>query len=205
MSMPSLLSQAPGQPDEPVFPLTLEGYHALVQAGVYTEDDPVEFLEGWLVPKMPRKPSHSSATRILRELIRQLLGPGYFVDSQDAVTTTDSEPEPDVYVVRGKMADYTTRHPTHSETPLVAEVADTTLSRDRGMKLRIYARAGILVYWIVNLVDGTVEVRWQPTGPAKSPKYGQLATYRPGDQIPVVIDGHQIGLIPVADVLGHVE
>jgi Uma2 family endonuclease len=205
MSMPTLLSQAPSQPDEPVFPLTLEGYHALVDAGVYTEDDPVEFLEGWLVPKMPRKPSHSSATRILRELIRQLLPAEYFADSQDAVTTTDSEPEPDVYVVRGRMSDFTARHPTHAQTPLVAEVADTTLARDRGMKLRIYARAGIPVYWIVNLVDGCVEVRWQPSGPSKSPKYAELATYHPGDEIPVVIEGKQIGLIPVAAILGQAD
>ena len=187
-------------PDEPVLPLSVAGYHALLESGVYNEEDPVEFLEGWLVPQMPRKPSHSSATRMLRELLRRLLPAGYFADSRDAVTTVDSEPEPDVYVVRGKMEDYQARHPEPAETPLIAEVAESTLSRDRGVKQRIYARAGIPVYWIVNLPERTVEIYTDPLATGV-PRYQACRTYQAHEQVPVIIDGREIGAIAVAEIL----
>jgi Uma2 family endonuclease len=83
----------------------------------------------------------------------------------------------------------------------VVEVADTTLRTDRGTKKRIYARAGILVYWIVNLVDRRIEVYMEPSGARRKPDYRRQQEYGPADEIPVVLDGVEIGRVPVHDLL----
>lgn len=117
------------------------------------------------------------------------------------MTTRDSEPEPDVYVVRGELGDYDNRHPGPADTPLVVEVADSTLARDRGLKQRIYARAGVPVYWIVNLVERAIEVHAKPASTAKSPKYRQRQVFAANDDVPVVLDGELVGTLRVADIL----
>ena len=75
-----------------------------------------------------------------------------------------NEPEPDLCVVRGESDDYTDRHPGPGDIALIVEVAESSLSRDRGEKGENYGRAGIPVYWIVNLVDRRLEVYSNPTG-----------------------------------------
>jgi Uma2 family endonuclease len=75
------------------------------------------------------------------------------------------------------------------------------LARDRGWKKRIYARAKIPVYWIVNLVDMQIEVHADPTGPAEVPDYRQRDVYIPGDSVPVILDGQEIGKVEVTALL----
>ena len=144
--------------DEPIFRLTVDQYHELVRSGQLTPDDPVELLEGILTFKMPKNTPHAAGTRLCRRTIEPLLPPGWFYDAQEPITLTDGEPEPDGIVVRGRLEDYLTRHPGPADLALVIEVADSSLDRDRGIKLRSYARAGISVYWIVNLIDRQIEV-----------------------------------------------
>ena len=66
--------------------------------------------------------------------------PEWYVDSQEPMTTSESEPEPDIYVARGNVRDYTDHHPNPRDMRLIVEVSDSTLERDRGIKKRIYAR-----------------------------------------------------------------
>lgn len=96
---------------------------------------------------------------------------------------------------------YQTRHPGPQEAALVVEVADATLRRDRTLKLRIYARASVPVYWIVNLIDRQIEVYTDPTGPAEQPSYGQHRDYGPADDAPLVLDGREVGRVAVREVL----
>jgi Uma2 family endonuclease len=84
---------------------------------------------------------------------------------------------------------------------LVGEVADVSLDRDRGIKKRIYARAGIAVYWIVNLVDSIIEVYTLPSGPTEIPDYGNRQDFGIADAVPVILDGVEVGRIAVKDVL----
>ena len=191
----------PGLPPEPIARISVDQYHGMIQAGVIDEDDRLELLEGWLVPKMSKKPPHAASTELTREALRQQLPAGWFIKSQDPVTTGDSEPEPDVSVVRGTIRDYFERHPGPSDIGTLIEVAETTLTRDRGIKKRVYARARILVYWIVNLVDRQIEVYTDPTGPADQPDYRQDQVFKPGDSIPIVLDGTEIGRLEVNQVL----
>jgi Uma2 family endonuclease len=195
------LPQSQEIPVDPIWRLTVAQYHEMVRHGILTEDDPVEFLEGWLFTKMSKNPSHRIATRRARERLSQLLPAGWYVDAQEPITTSDSEPEPDICVVRGETEDYPDRHPGPADVALVIEIADTTLNRDRTIKSRVYARAGVPTYWIVNLVDQLVEVYTVPSGPAERPSFRDRSEYRAGDLLTLTIEGRAIAQIPVEDLL----
>jgi Uma2 family endonuclease len=176
-------------------------YQQMIEGGILTPDDKVELLENYVVLKMPRNPPHDSTLqRMLRPLLRALPS-GWDLRVQAALTLTDSQPEPDFAVVRGGAADYETRHPGPADTGLVIEVANSSLLRDRHDKTRIYARAGIPVYWIVNLVDRRIEVYSQPNAALPVPAYASFQTYQPGDAIPLVLDGVTVGTVTAADLL----
>lgn len=191
----------PPIPAEPVYRMTVEQYHAAVRAGVFTEDDPIELLEGVLVQKMTKNPPHVLALGNLVEVVSRTVPTGWTVRSQDPITLADGEPEPDLVVVRGGRRDYLARHPGAVDVALVVEVADSTLDRDRGIKLRSYARANLPVYWIVNLVDRCVEVYSAPIATASTPTYRTRATYGAGDVVDVVIDGTVRAQVRIDDVL----
>jgi Uma2 family endonuclease len=187
-------------------PFSVAEYHRLIQTGILTEDDPVELLEGWLITKMPRNPPHDVAVGLTEQEIRSRLPTTWITRGQSAVTTDDSEPEPDVAVVRGPLRRYSNQHPTPADTALTVEVSDSTLQRDRTIKLRLYARAGIAVYWIVNLVDRQVEVYTNPTGPVApgsgtEPTYANRQDFLPGSAVPLNVPGQPPCLIPVQDLL----
>ena len=183
-----------------IWRLTVRQYHEMVRRGILTDDDPVELLQGLLVTKMPKNPPHRMATKLLRDALSAVLPGSWYVDSQEPITTEDSEPEPDVVVVRGSTRDYADRHPGPADVALVAEIADATLERDRSAKKQVYAKAGIATYWIVNLVDRRLEVYTEPTG-AAPPDYRVKRDYGPGDEVPIVIGEQVHGLIRVAGLL----
>jgi Uma2 family endonuclease len=113
----------------------------------------------------------------------------------------DSEPEPDTTIVRGDEGLYRMRHPGPEDTAVAIEVSSSSLGRDRNDKARIYARAGIPVYWIVNVVDRVIEVFTQPSGPSGTPAYAKSDVFAVGSDVPLVIDGDTVGTIAVADVM----
>jgi Uma2 family endonuclease len=191
----------PDVPDVPIYRLTVAQYHAMAQAGILNEDDPVELLEGWLVPKMTKHRPHTLATLLVRRGLERVLTVAWYVDSQEPVTTSDSEPEPDILVVRGDPRDYVDRQPGPEEVALVVEVAESSLEIDRGTKKRAYARAGIAIYWIVNLIERQIEVYTDPSGPADRPDYGQHRDYHLDDRVPVVLGGVEIGHLLVRELL----
>jgi Uma2 family endonuclease len=176
-------------------------YHKLIDLGILTEDDNLELLEGYLIHKMSRNPPHDSTLQLLQETLPGLLPKGWCVRFQSAITLSDSEPEPDGAIVRGNARTYANRHPIPADVGLVIEVADSTLPIDRADKARIYARAGIVCYWIINLADRQVEVYTAPSGPTPSPSYGQRTDYRAGDQVPLVLDGVTVTTVAVPDLL----
>jgi Uma2 family endonuclease len=197
------LTLDPAVPEEPVLRLTVEAYHALLASGILHSGDPVELLEGFLVPKMTKGPRHAAVKRRFLRLINPFIPSSYFVDAQEAMTVADSEPEPDVYVVRGADADFSERHPGPGEVVMVVEIADSSVHRDRTWKKRIYARAGVSSYWVINLVNDTVEVFREPTGDVQQPTYASATVYRRGDEIPLVLAGSEIGRLAVLEIMGE--
>ena len=190
-----------GMPSEPICRITVEQYHEMIRAGILCEDDPIELLEGWLVRKMPQNTPHAVSNNLVRDCLVKLLPAGLSIRVQDPVTLFDSEPEPDLAVVRGSQRDLNSRHPTANELGLVAEVAGTSISRDKGWKKSVYARAGIPVYWIVHLAESTIEVFTDPMNADEKSDYGTHQIYSAKQKVPVVLNGKKVGTLLVADVL----
>ena len=177
---------------------SVDQYHRMIESRILGEDDPIELLEGYLVVKMPHSPEHDFALTALVELLGPMKPPGFTLRGQCAATIQQSEPEPDVAIARGDRTLYRHRHPGPADTALVIEVSAASLARDRGDKARIYAQAGIPVYWVVNVDDKQIEVYTQPNGSG----YAQSDVYPVGADVPVVLDGTAVGAIAVADLMG---
>ncbi len=127
---------------------SVEEYHQLGEL-------PIELLRGTIVEKMPKSPSHQFFVERLREILIAQILPEFCVRQEGPLTFADSEPEPDVAVVRGERADFRTTHPSTAE--LAIEVAISSLEIDR-VKASIYAEAGVREYWIVCPEEKRVEI-----------------------------------------------
>ncbi|MEI7685131.1 MAG: Uma2 family endonuclease [Planctomycetota bacterium] len=182
-----------------LFRWTTKQYHRLIQSGVLTEDDPVELLEGFLVEKMPHNPPHDSTLSRLHRLLGESLPAAWILRNQSAVTLGNSEPEPDLTVAHGPDERYEVRHPGPKDITLIVEISDTTLSVDRERKGRIYARAGIPTYWIVNVAAGSVEVYTNPLG-GRKPHYQSRADCGPGDHVTLTL-GDSIVRLAVKEIV----
>ncbi|HEY3321535.1 MAG TPA: Uma2 family endonuclease [Planctomycetota bacterium] len=193
----------PGIPPEPVSRFTVEQYYEMVKHGIIDEDDNVELLDGWVVPKMTKHRPHIYANEYLHALLPNILPAGWSVFGQNPVTIGSSVPEPDIAVARGTQEEFLKqrRDPTDSEVVLVIEIAEASLYRDKGLKKRIYAEGGVAFYWIVNLKNRRVEVYSEPTGPAKKPDYRKRQDFAPGDSVPVVLDRREVGRIAVSKLI----
>jgi Uma2 family endonuclease len=176
-------------------------YQRMIEAGILTAEDKVELLENYVVLKMPRNPPHDGTIQVVDEALTPFIPAGYRLRAQLTVVLSDSQPEPDFAVVPGNARTYLARHPTAADVRLIIEVADSSLLRDQRDKTRIYARAGIPIYWIINLVDRRVEVYSQPSGPTAVPAYGTFQTFQPGDSVPLILDGATVAAVPAADLL----
>ena len=187
--------------DASVARFSVDWYDRLIADGHLTPDNRVELLENYVVQKMAGNPPHDSTISFVHEVLTDALPNGWCVRGQLTVALPDSRPEPDVAVCRGRLRDYSTRHPAAADVGLVVEVANTSLLRDQRDKARIYARGGIVCYWIVNLDERRVEVHTQPSGPCDSPAYASVVNVAAPDAVPFVLDGVQVATILVADLL----
>jgi Uma2 family endonuclease len=163
-----------------------------------TGRDRVHLINGYLVAKMTQNDPHCTADDLCGAELQRVLPPGWYVRPAKPIRLPGqaSKPEPDRCVVRGSIRDYSRRSPEPADTALVVEVSDSSLDEDRAMA-GLYGRAGIPFYWIINLVDGQVEVYSNP-GPSG---YGSVEVLAPPHVLRVVIDGVEVGEIPVADML----
>src|SRR5574341_650191 len=176
---------------------TRQQYDRLIGTGFLQEDDPIELITGRLVVAEPQRDPHARAVELGAEALRLALGRGARIRVQLTIALDpDSEPEPDVSVVRGSPRDAPPGHPTTAA--LVVEVADASLRLDRGPKARVYARAGIAEYWIVNLLDRSREVHRNPRGGGRAAYATVQALGVEAAVAPLAAPGSRIG---VADLL----
>ena len=175
-------------------------YDRLVDLGIFVGER-LELLDGLLVVRQPQGSPHAAIVAQVGQVLASAFGAGWHPRLQAPIALDeDSEPEPDVAVVAGTPRDYVGAHP--STATLVVEVADSSLRLDRRLKRGLYARASLAEYWIVNLVDGALEVHRTPH-PAADAVYGWV--YRsveilrpPATVTPLGAPGAQV---PVADLL----
>ncbi|WP_434686268.1 Uma2 family endonuclease [Pseudanabaena minima] len=142
---------------------SIADYHQMIEAGILDEDDRVELLEGKIVCMSPQRPFHAaSVQRSANHLYELLRGKAYIRVQLPVILGNDSEPEPDLAVVRFDNNEYSFRHPEASDIYLLIEVADSTIAKDRKQKARIYAKNRVLEYWILDLQKRQVYVFRQP-------------------------------------------
>lgn len=140
-------------------------YDRLIESGFLQEGDRVELLGGQLMVAEPQGSRHSAAIGLVAEALHAAFGSGWYVMVQAPLALDDeSEPEPDVAVVRGSPREYRDAHP--SRPVLVVEVTDSSIALDRELKASLYARVGVPEYWIVSIPDRIVEMHRQPAASA---------------------------------------
>lgn len=182
---------------------TVDEYHRMIDSGIIQEDHPVELIEGLVVYKMGRNPPHDAVIDTLQELLLDRIDrKKWRVRVQSAITTADSEPEPDLVIALGPASRYRDRHPQPEDISLVIEVASSSLAADRTAKSQVFARAGIPNYCIVNLIDRVFELYTAPDTQATPPAYRHVAIVRPGETLKIELRDGALVQIPVVDVLG---
>lgn len=155
-----------------------EEYDRLIEQGVFHEDERLELIEGEILEMTPQNARHAGTVSLIYGALDDLLLEGYSLRVQLPLALGgDSEPEPDVAVVEGRPRDFLQSHPTTAA--LIVEVADSSLLFDRRRKLPLYARNGVPEVWIVNVVEGRLEVHRRPEGEA----YGERESLTPGDRV----------------------
>jgi Uma2 family endonuclease len=154
-----------------LFPLSVEAYHVLGEAGLIPKNS--ELLYGLVYSKMSKSPIHAVLIARLMRALRSV-GDSYWVRSEQPITCVDSEPEPDISVVRGTEEDYLSAHPCTAE--LVIEVCVTSHDYDRS-KLSAYARAGVKECWFVLGPEKRVEIYREPN----ETEYSDRKVFASGD------------------------
>lgn len=183
--------------------LTVARYDRMIEDGAIVDFEDVELIEGLLVTKMGRNRPHVQAGKMGLAALLRIVPTGWHVAKEDPIVASDwSKPEPDLALVRGRVADYATRDVTAGDLGLVVEIAASSLSVDRDVMGRLYAFGGVPVYWIVNLVDGLVEVY---TDPDPVQGYRSRVDFSRGASIPVVVDGRDVGRVSVDEMMPAVD
>lgn len=137
---------------------SLQDYHQMIATGLL-DDRKVELLTGEVIEMSPEGVSHSFHCTETGEYLRQLLGNRAKIKEAHPITLpNNSEPEPDIAIVRMPAALYRDRHPQPEDIFWLVEISDSTLAKDLGMKKDIYADAGIAEYWVMNLQTSVVVV-----------------------------------------------
>ncbi len=169
------------EPEKPLlkkYRLTVEDYHRVGETGILSEDTRVELLYGEIIERSPINSPHAGMVNKLNRLLNQLLGAQFIISVQDPIVLgPDSEPEPDIAVLKMRSDLYSEAHPRAEDVLLVIEVAGSSLQKDRQVKMPLYAEAGIPEAWVIDLEGKTIEVYSSPTPEG----YSRIDIYRRGD------------------------
>jgi Uma2 family endonuclease len=157
---------------------TASEYNRMAEAGILTEDDRVELIEGEIVEMSPIGSRHAACVNRLNMLLSSQAGQDFIVSVQNPIVVDDySEPEPDVAVLRMRDDYYAQELPTAPDVLLVVEVSDTSVEIDRSVKIPLYARTGIPFTILVDLPKELIEVHSEPT----NGQYQSVQIFRRGD------------------------
>lgn len=172
-------------------------YYRLAEAGILREDDRVELIEGEIVTMVPIGSAHNGTVTALNYRLMRVAGDRATVMVQGPLRLSgDSEPQPDLMLLRPRADFYSGAHPTAADVLLLIEVAQSSLRYDRGVKLPLYARHGVPEVWIVDLANRVVEVHRDP----QADGYAGSTTLGPGAMLePALLPGLRL---PVVDAVG---
>jgi Uma2 family endonuclease len=165
--------------------LDVDTYDRMAEAGIFGEDDRIELIDGDLIDMAPIGQAHAGIVNNLAEVLFIACSGRAIVSSQNPIRLNQtSEPQPDLAVLRRRADFYTSgERPGPSDVLLMIEVADTSLTFDRTVKLPLYARAGIGEYWIVDLKRRLLEAYTTPSGD----EYKKMNIYKAGDRVALAL------------------
>jgi len=181
--------------------LTVDEFRRKAARGELSQSKTFELLEGVVVAKARQTLKHETALENIQNLIGKLTPGGWHLRVQQPLNCSDSLPEPDAAIVKDALDMYVDRPPMPNMVSLVVEVADASLTLDRRVKGRVYARAGLSVYWLLNLVDSELEVYSSASGPVLMPGYQEKRVYRTEDKLSLVVGLDDLGMVKVRDLL----
>jgi Uma2 family endonuclease len=175
---------------------TADQYEKMIEAGILEESDNVELLRGEIVKMAPIGLRHAGCVARLVSIFGSEFGASVIVWPQNPIRLTDdTEPEPDVALLKPSPDFYGNRRPGPQDVLLLVKVADSSLEKDRSIKVPMYAQAGIAILWIVNLVEDVVEVYAKPVNGA----YTELRKAARGETVPLpIVQGINV---PVDEIL----
>ena len=142
---------------------SVDDYHLMIESGVLNNRS-VELLEGEIIEMSPEGPLHRFTNDTVAEYLRELLRGQAKVFEAHPITLSNSEPEPDLAVVRLPNSNYLTHHPYPEDIYWLVEISNTTIEEDLGRKKKIYANAEINEYWVINLKTTEIIVFREPSG-----------------------------------------
>lgn len=144
----------------------------MILAGIISTQDCVELLEGYIVEMVPQEPPHASTTSSFGNDFVMLFADKAWVRQQLPITIPpNSEPEPDIAVVRLDPNRYMDAHPSPEDVYLLAEVSYSTLKFDREQKSTIYAQANIPEYWVIDVKNKQLLVFREPKNDSYQTQY----------------------------------
>jgi Uma2 family endonuclease len=185
---------------------TVDEYYRMSEAGILHADERVELLDGLIVKMAAIGSRHAACVRRLDRWFERRLGDRAVVSVQSPVRlSAASEPEPDVALLRPRDDLYESAHPTPSDVLLIIELSDTTRALDRGLKLRLYAAAGIVEAWIVDLNRRRAEMNRAPgpRGYAKTVTLDRGATLTPLASSELSLSVREIFVSPAPEPGSH--
>jgi Uma2 family endonuclease len=142
---------------------TIAEYHRLIELGFFAEDNRFELIRGIVTHRVAKTSKHSACrTKLMRELFKLIAEQAILGFQSPVNLPPESEPEPDLVIIKNRADDYLDAHPISEDILLLIEIADSSLKYNQEEKLPLYAEADISDYWIFNLVDNYLESYSEP-------------------------------------------
>ncbi|MTJ46861.1 Uma2 family endonuclease [Dolichospermum sp. UHCC 0259] len=141
------------------FRLNVSQYHQMSEAGIFSENDKVELINGEIIEMSPIGTRHTACVNRLNSVFSQLLGRKVIIAVQNPIILNNlSEPQPDIALLKPRADFYESGHPQPQDIFLLIEVADSSLEYDRDVKIPLYASSGITEVWLVDIYEQVIIV-----------------------------------------------
>lgn len=205
MSTATAVAPSQAQGADVPYDLTIDVFSRIVESGLIPRDRRVFLINGRLYEKMAKTMAHGSIGAAVTRAVDRRLPDGWSLWPESTIVLDpNNAPLPDFAVVRsgdllGRAAPE--RYPGPADIGLLIEVAVTSLQDDLTTALEQYARASIPVYWVVDVLGRRILVHTEPRVIDGRGEYARVETYRPGQSLPLVLDGHEVARIPFDELL----
>ncbi len=188
------------QPRLKTFRLNVSQYHQMSEAGIFSENDKVELINGEIIEMSPIGRRHAACVDRINRLFSNILGIKVIVRVQNPIILNNlSEPEPDIALLKPRADFYESGHPQPQDIFLLIEVADSSLEYDRDVKIPLYASSGISEVWLVDIYEQVIIVYRYPSENG----YSDIQTLNRGEKLSIQTFP-EINLV-VNDILGSIS